>query len=315
MEIDENTKEHETAKRKSKDSVFVDLFTDKKYVLQLYKDLHPEDTSVKLSDIEVKTLNSVMINRRYNDLGFIVKDKLIMLVEAQSAWNPNITFRMLEYLIGTWSDYLDETGQSVHSSKVKLPRPELYVVYTGSANIPNEVSFNDDFFGGTAPVDVKVKVLRTADTTIYGQYIIYCNVFDEQRKTHKNTLKCIEETIRICIDRGVLAEYLAKHKKEVVTMMREMFDEDYLRERYYIAERKRIIAEGIAEGKAAGMAEGKAAGIAEGKAEVKSKIIAKLIRKGFSRDDILDCAEITNKQYDEYLRKFNAENGNALQEQ
>ena len=97
--------------------------------------------------------------------------------------------------------------------------------------------------------------------------------------------------------------------------MREMFDEDYLRERYYIAERKRIIAEGIAEGKAAGMAEGKAAGIAEGKAEVKSKIIAKLIRKGFSRDDILDCAEITNKQYDEYLRKFNAENGNALQEQ
>ena len=206
---------------------------------------------------------------------------------------------MLEYLIGTWSDYLDETGQSVHSSKVKLPRPELYVVYTGSANIPNEVSFNDDFFGGTAPVDVKVKVLRTADTTIYGQYIIYCNVFDEQRKTHKNTLKCIEETIRICIDRGVLAEYLAKHKKEVVTMMREMFDEDYLRERYYIAERKRIIAEGIAEGKA----------------EVKSKIIAKLIRKGFSRDDILDCAEITNKQYDEYLRKFNAENGNALQEQ
>ena len=33
-------------KRKIKDSVFTNLFQDKKYLLQLYKALHPEDTDV-----------------------------------------------------------------------------------------------------------------------------------------------------------------------------------------------------------------------------------------------------------------------------
>lgn len=35
-----------TPKRKIKDSVFTDLFQDKKYLLQLYKALHPEDSAV-----------------------------------------------------------------------------------------------------------------------------------------------------------------------------------------------------------------------------------------------------------------------------
>ena len=34
-----------TPKRKIKDSVFTNLFQDKKYLLQLYKALHPEDTT------------------------------------------------------------------------------------------------------------------------------------------------------------------------------------------------------------------------------------------------------------------------------
>lgn len=32
------------AKRTAKNSVFLDLFQDKKYLLALYKTLHPEDT-------------------------------------------------------------------------------------------------------------------------------------------------------------------------------------------------------------------------------------------------------------------------------
>lgn len=74
----------ETAKRQSKDSVFVSLFTDVNYVLQLYKELHPEDTGVTVEDIDVKTIRSVLVNTQYNDLGFFVKDKFIVLVEAQS---------------------------------------------------------------------------------------------------------------------------------------------------------------------------------------------------------------------------------------
>ena len=167
-------------KRKSKDSVFVNLFENVENVLRLYKELHPEDEQVTVDDIQIQTIKSVLVNTLYNDLGFIVKDKFVMLVEAQSAWNPNMTLRMLFYLAETYRRYLAETVQSEHSSsKVKIPKPELYVVYSGERKCPEVVSFSDTFFGGESPVELKVRVLNEVDMTIYGQYIGFCKVFDE----------------------------------------------------------------------------------------------------------------------------------------
>ena len=203
--------------RKSKDTVFTKLFSYLDNVLELYKDLHPEDTTVTEDDIEIKTLSAVLINGIYNDLGFIVnengKPKLVMLVEAQSSWNPNITLRILLYLVETYSRYIKESKQSVHSSsKIKLPKPELYVIYSGTKKVPNELSLKEDFFGGDAPIDLKVKILTNVDDTIYGQYIGFCKVYDEQRKLHGNSIECIEETIRICLERGYLTVFLNAHK-------------------------------------------------------------------------------------------------------
>ena len=50
----------ETTKRCSKDSVFVDLFTNTEFVLRLYKELHPEDTDVAEVDINVLTIKSIV---------------------------------------------------------------------------------------------------------------------------------------------------------------------------------------------------------------------------------------------------------------
>ena len=93
-------------RRNSKDSVFVRLFQDKKNVLKLYKDLHPEATGITEDDIQIETLQSMMVNGLYNDLGFLVRDQYILLVEAQSAWNPNMPIRMLIYLAETYKKYL-----------------------------------------------------------------------------------------------------------------------------------------------------------------------------------------------------------------
>ena len=121
----------QTVKRKSKDSVFTKLFSDIENVLELYKELHPEDKTVTKDDITLQTLSTVLINDIFNDLGFIVnengKAKLVMLVEAQSAWNPNMTLRMFLYLAETYRRYVKDSQQSEHSSsRVKLPKPELY---------------------------------------------------------------------------------------------------------------------------------------------------------------------------------------------
>ena len=129
----------ETAKRRSKDSVFVDIFSDVNYVFELYRELHPEDTEVTVNDINIQTIKSVLVNTLYNDLCFFVKDKFVMLVEAQSLWNPNIALRMMFYLYETYRNYLADLEQSEHSiARVTLPKTELYVIYSGENVVPEK---------------------------------------------------------------------------------------------------------------------------------------------------------------------------------
>ena len=137
-----------------------------------------------------------------------------------------------------------------------LPKPELYVVYSGNKSVPDEISFKDDFFEGDSPVDLRITILSRTDETIYGQYIGFCKVYDEQRKLYDNSIKCIEETIKICLEKGYLMTFLNLYKREVVTMMSELFDEQVQREQYDIAVKKAYKDEGRAEGRAEGIAKG-----------------------------------------------------------
>ena len=252
----------ETTNRRSKDSVFVKLFSDKSYVLQLYKDLHPEDKDVTIQDVNVRTLNSVVVNTLSNDLGFTVGDKFIILVEAQSVWNNNISLRMLFYYSETCKRYLAETKQSEHTeSLVKLPKPEFYVVYTGNKEVPDAVSFKDSFFGGDAPIDLEIKVLNKVDDKICGQYIGFCKVYDEQRKKYGNDVKCARETIRICLEKGYLIPFLQAHQQEVITMLDELFNEEALREAYDQARERENLERGREEGREEGREQGREEGV------------------------------------------------------
>lgn len=312
--------------RSSKDSVFVDLFKDRKYVTQLYRDLHPEDTEIVPEDITVHTLSCIMVHGLYNDLGFFVRDKsdntgqrdkFVVLVEAQSRWNPNISLRIFIYLAETYKRYIYDKHESMHKYKhVNLPRPELYVVYSGNQDVPDEVSFAEEFFNGNSNVDVRVKVLRTVNETIYGQYIGFCRVFDEQRKLYKNAddkIKCVKETIRICKERGYLAEYLSKHESEAIAMLDDLFNEALQAEQYEISERKErerenemYRAEGEAKGEAKGIAKGITIGKAEGKAEgiTAGKVSAMhnfMKTMNIPFDTALKCVQLTREEYDNYI--------------
>ena len=247
----ESLADNRTAKQKTKDSVFTTLFKDINNVYTLYRELHPEDTTVTVDDIQIETLETVLINEIYNDLGFIVnsgeKAKFVILVEAQSRWTDNMTLRMLFYISETYRRYLKETEQSEHLEKrVFLPKPEMYVVYTGSKNVSDEVSFSETYFNGDSSLDLRVKVLRHVEkNTLYGQYIGFSRVYDEQRRLYNNKLECIKETIRICIEEGYLTDFLDQHKQEVTTMLSELFDEQAQREQYDKAIRKESEERGV----------------------------------------------------------------------
>ncbi|MCI8871522.1 MAG: hypothetical protein HFH52_09880 [Lachnospiraceae bacterium] len=223
-------------KRKIKDSVFTNLFQDRKYLLQLYKALHPEDHNVTEDEIEDITIKHVLVDADYNDLGFSVGNRLMILIESQSTWTLNIIIRALMYLIQTYHDYFKRTNQNLYGSKkVNMPIPELYVIFTGERkNIPDTISLSKEFFGGAEiAIDVEVKVLyQENEKDIIGQYIIFSKVYNEQRKLYGNTKQAVTETIRICKDRNVLKEYLESREQEVVDIMMTLFDDEQILKAY-----------------------------------------------------------------------------------
>ena len=80
---------------------------------------------------------------------------------------------------------------------------------------------------------MEVKVFyQESEKDIIGQYIIFCKVYNEQRKKHGQTKKAITETIRICKDRNVLKEYLENKEQEVVDIMMTLFDDEQILKAY-----------------------------------------------------------------------------------
>ena len=121
-----------------------------------------------------------------------------------------------------------------------MPKPELYVIFTGNkGRKPDKISLSKEFFeGAVIDIDVKAKVIYESDTDdIINQYIIFCKVFNEKTKQHGMTQKAVTETIRICKDRNVLREYLLDREKEVVTIMMSLFDEEQIMKSFIRSER------------------------------------------------------------------------------
>ena len=144
-----------------KDSVFTFVFKQPEYTRKLYLSLHPEDTSVTEADCKLVTLENVLTTGSYNDLGIQVRDTLILLVEAQSVFTINIVLRIFLYLAETYKEYVEEHKLNLYgTAAVTIPRPELYVVYTGDREDVPEELYLSDLYEGAGSAEVKVRVLR-----------------------------------------------------------------------------------------------------------------------------------------------------------
>lgn len=299
----------EAAKSTVKDSVFRDLFEIPRYLLQLYQVLHPEDTEVTEEELGKVTITNVLVDQLYNDLGFMVRGKLLVLAEAQSSWSINIIVRILMYLAETWKEHIQSTGQNPYGSKkLRLPEPEFYVIYTGDRKDRTEwYSLSEEFFNGhQTQLEVKVKVLYEGNKgDILSQYIDFTKVYTSQVKLHGRTRKAVMETIQICKDEDILKEYLEAREKEVVDIMTTLFDQRYVLERYGEEKREEGREEGRKEGKEEGRKEGKEEGRKEGKEEgrwiEKKENAFTMHKKGYSDSTIADILGVSVKKIQEWL--------------
>ena len=65
---------------------FPQIYQTECYLLKLYQILHPEDITATEDSLTDITIENVLTDNLYNDSGFIVNNKLMILVEAQSTW-------------------------------------------------------------------------------------------------------------------------------------------------------------------------------------------------------------------------------------
>ena len=216
----------------AKDSVFSFIFRQPENTRRLYLTLHPEDVDVTETDCKLVTLEHILTNGMTNDLGFQVRDKLILLVEAQSKFSVNIALRMLLYLAATYKEYVEEQKLDLYGSKpVSIPRPELYMVYTGAPRQLPEILRLSDMYNGPGGAEIEIKVLKnTGAGNIVDQYIHFCEISDEQRKQYGYTMKAVEETLRICCEENILMPFLASRQKEVQDIMVTLFNQERVAE-------------------------------------------------------------------------------------
>lgn len=272
FKTEENNTAKERLKRAVKDSVFTDLFAQKKYLIQLYRCLHPEDKETQESDITIVTLQNVITDSLYNDLGFLVGKRLVVLVEAQSTWSPNIVVRALMYLMKTYNDYFTKNETDLYAStKIELPCPELYVVYTGDKkNVPESLSLSAEFFAEQEPmIDAKVCILRDGKQgDILSQYVAFTKVCKDQVALYGRSQKAVEEIIKICLTTDILAEYMKSREKEVKDIMFTLYDEEEILRRHdntvAKAAEQRGIQIGISQGISQGINQGISQGISQG---------------------------------------------------
>ncbi len=93
-----------------------------------------------------------------------------------------------------------------------------------------------------------MKIIKKPDTdSIIGQYIGFCKAYNEQFKIYGNSIEAAKETIKYCIEHGILKDYLMEHSKEVITMMAEIFNAETQFEAYDRASKANARKEGNKE--------------------------------------------------------------------
>ncbi|MDO4332016.1 MAG: hypothetical protein Q4C58_04950 [Eubacteriales bacterium] len=291
--------------REYKDTVFRMLYRDKKELLQLYNALN-ETTYNNPEDLEVCTLENAIFMNVKNDVSFLL-DSVLSLYEQQSSFNPNMPLRDLIYVSRQLEKYVRR--ESIYSSKlIRIPAPRFVVFYNGTSLQPERkiLKLSDSFKSNNNEPELELKVLMLNINLGHNKELLekcktlkeYCIYVDRVRNYAKEM--SIEDAVRLtvdeCIRDGILSDFLAAQKAEVIAMSIFEYNEEI--------EMKKIREDEYNLGKAEGETIGRNTGIEE----VINVLISTYAELGFSKEDtILKISEkfsIPFQKASEYVTRF-----------
>ena len=279
------------ANKRYQDSVFVDLFGREEYAVELVNALC--GTVYQKEDIMNVTLKQLLFCERYNDLAFLTKDnRLIVLIEHQATINPNMPVRMLLYIAEEYNKFLrGEFGNesyNVYGRKiVKLPTPEFFVIYTGEEERPAvEILRLSDSFSIKAPIEVEVTCyninkeleIKEKSSSLSG-YSALIQEIKGFKKQGYDLAQAIQKAVEVCMEHGVLTEYLIRHESEVSNMLFEEYTVEDIRR----MSMKAAAEEGWEKGLAKGLEEGLEKGLEKGLEQGLEKGLEQGLEKGLEQ--------------------------------
>mgnify|MGYP005965278789 FL=1 len=241
------------ANRNYKDTVFRMLFSDRKNLLSLYNAVNQSNYK-NPEDLEIVTLENAIYMGIKNDLAFIM-DTNLYLYEHQSTYNPNMPLRDLFYICSEYQKLVDK--KSLFSSTLqKIPAPNFIEFYNGSTVISDctELRLSSAFECLTwePKLELIVTVLNVNEghnadlmqhcsmLKEYAQYVARVRHYASDMPLNQAVKRAVDE----CIREGILAEFLARNRNEVISMSIFEYDKELEEKKLRKAEYEYGFAEG-----------------------------------------------------------------------
>jgi len=221
------------AKRTYKDSLFRDIFNDKRRLQSIYMAL--TGNLVPLKDIKITTLRGTFFEDIKNDISFMAGNRHIILMEHQSTLSENMPLRMLWYIAKLYRQRVNPDAP-YKKARIPLPAPHFYVFYNGTDDAPEAwtMQLSDAFEENANMLELKVRVFNIN----YGKnsellqkchdlkcYSIFVSQVRTELSAGKTLRQAITLAIRYCKEHDLLAAYFAqKEQKEVFDMVSFKWD-------------------------------------------------------------------------------------------
>lgn len=222
----------QTHNRQYKDRLWRMIFNNKEDLLQLYNAINHTDYQ-NPDDLEVNTLEDVLYLSMKNDVSFLVGGTM-NLYEHQSTFNPNMPLRGVFYFSRLYEGYVADNNLMIyHEKRVRLPKPKYIVFYNGTKNQPDSMELKlSDCFENTDNEAPCLECTATMLNINYGhnqelmkhcrrleEYSIFVQCVREYIQSEPSVEDALEKAIDTCIHQDVLADFLKKHRAEVLEMI------------------------------------------------------------------------------------------------
>jgi hypothetical protein len=220
-----------------RDSVFSFLFSDPETLRELYAALKgvPVDPALPIT---INTLSDVLYMRQYNDISFVIGNKIVVLIEHQSTINPNMPLRLLLYIARIYEKILEEgkKGALYRERLILIPMPEFIVLYNGVKPSPDQMTLRlSDSFEAVGLLKAAGAPVLELEVTVYNinpghneDIVKRCrtlqgySTFTGKVREYRKTMPledAMKAGIAYCLEHDILSEFLVTNTSEVINML------------------------------------------------------------------------------------------------